>query len=213
MNIQRAVWFESEVLPGVRYKLRRMTEREATEIRLSLAEAVAELQQVEEEGAKLRKENPCLEDEGADLDAIEKLSVEDRVLANNLVNRTWSAMAQHIMPAWIRAGLMEIENLEFDGVPADIETFLTEVEDDAVVEVHNELERLCGLDAEERKNFESPSTSTTAVDGATNGLAAPNAAPSATTPKETAPDTSPPSSTPIDPLAGVRPTKRRKRPS
>jgi hypothetical protein len=74
--------------------------------------------------------------------------------------------SQYMVPAYVRAGLVSITGLEIDGKPATADSLLesTGADYDALIEeIYAACEQASGLTGDQRKNSESPTTSSAQV--------------------------------------------------
>jgi len=144
MNYTSSVEIESTAIPGVRFRLRRVSFGR----RLELAR--------------------ILQDR---LEAIQRLTLSPESPARAAETALLSAEIDAIHARW---GVVAIDGLEIDGAPATIDSLIDAGPEELLKEILAAVRRETGLDEEERKNFVPPSTSCAGEepDRATPGSAA-----------------------------------------
>jgi len=129
MNHESSFEILSAAVPGVRYRVKRISFGRRLELARVLREKLERLDR-----AMLLPEGPARETETA-------------------------VVAAEIGAAELRWGLEGVEGLEIDGAPATPETLLENGPEPLVMEILAAIRHEAGLDEEERKNSEPPSTS------------------------------------------------------
>lgn len=134
---------DSKVLPGVKLRLKRLTEGRRTALRAALAEATARMRRISRE-----------------MDAMAKLSPEEQDIEKLLEaqDRFDEIVATEVNPAWIRWGLASISGLEVDGEELGLDR-LYDWPAPLFKEALETIRAEADMSAEERKNSELPSTS------------------------------------------------------
>jgi hypothetical protein len=144
MNHETSFDVASAAIPGVCYRLKRISFGRRLELARVLRDKLDRLDR-----AMLLPEGPARETETA-------------------------VVASEIGAAELRWGLQSIEGLEIDSAPASAETLIDNGPEPLVLEILAAIRHEAGLDEEERKNSEPPSTSCAGPepDGAMRGSAA-----------------------------------------
>jgi hypothetical protein len=155
---------ESAALPGIAFTVRRLAHIRRAEMDLTTVKEQAEM------AALVREYHGIMETEPRKLLTPEARAARltelapDQVLRIGVIDRTVDLITQrYIKPASIRAGLVSIEGVtDEDGSPiATAEKLLASAtpELNALInEIYEACEAASGLDAEETKNSQSPTT-------------------------------------------------------
>jgi hypothetical protein len=203
MNYSTTESFESKLVPGVKYTLRKMSHGR----RLKLNTVTAPI--LDKAIAIQREYEPLLEDLKAVEDAAKLLPCtcehdlnpeKDSHLPDNnrctvegcdcrkpdydmekfkkvseLRFKETKIYDDELTPAYVRWGVQSIEGLEIDGEPATVESLIESAPEPLVDELGNELLRLTRMTTEEQLSFKLRTTSDAQVDGLTQTSSAPTA--------------------------------------
>jgi hypothetical protein len=129
MNYESTVTRQSAVLPEVRYGVRRMSYGRRLDLTRQLKDLLGRI-----EFARAGEDGPAREAEMA-------------------------LLAGEVDREYLRWGLAELEGLDIDGTTATPETLFAGGPEELVREIVDEIRQQAGLTENERKNFESHSTS------------------------------------------------------
>jgi hypothetical protein len=152
-SLQSITDHESTTTPGVRFRVRvlnvvRRARRDAAiadqrlEYTRATTERAAAFRLLVGEDGTIQELN----------DKANLLPDEKRVQLYALDERCNGILQQHIIPATIRAGLVEITGLQLNGKPADAELLIEEGPDDLLAEVYEACANAAGLTEEQAKN-------------------------------------------------------------
>lgn len=191
-NFESTKLLESTTQPGVRFRVRCLTEGYRLALRRRLAAALSRIHDLDAEREDWMAQIAAEYGTAPDQLQLGELTARER--------RKWLAYAEQIdliydtevNPVYLEAGLAEIEGLDIDGVaikstsirPADLPAGLA-------TEILQAVLREAGLAAGQAENLKSPTTSGAEVDGLTSGTGAPCASASDSTSSATAESTLP----------------------
>lgn len=151
MDLRTKIEYESEVAPGVKYTIRVLNQieraRRDLQMRQSRLAARAAWEKVIELGRQIwgAEESPARREE----------LLRGHALANELASTTEFFQLitdADIMPAVVRAGVVSISGLSFDGQPATVDTLIASGDAQLLKEISNRCDDACGLSADQRKN-------------------------------------------------------------
>ncbi len=195
MNYASTDIFESKLVPGVKYKLRKMSHGRRMEYNERGAGVFQKLLEIDREREPLleeirRSENaakisPCSCSHDAEKHSAEtgrclepgcdcrhpQLTDEARRLAD-LNMKSFQLIVDELYPLRIRWGVASIEGLDIDGKPATVDALLEAMPDAVIAELAGEIDRLMKLSPEEQLAFRSPGTSAAPVAGQTQSTSA-----------------------------------------
>lgn len=149
---------ESATYPGVKFTVRILNDIQRARRDAKLLDVRARINELQDRWAVAK-------DKGDG--AIELLKINDEAA---LLSQS------QLKPAYIRAGLVSVEGIEIDGVPATVETLIESGPVELVNEIYDACVKASGLGAEETKNSQSPGTSPEAEAGQESNTTAPAAA-------------------------------------
>jgi hypothetical protein len=170
--------YESKTHPGVTVTLKKCSAKRRDKLQLDLAELDAKVRELQQGLGKYEGKAD------AELSAEEMAHLEG-------VLRDLQPLRRQIDFVYVAWGVDKIDGLVIDDAPATAESIAEAGWEDLFAEVVAECRKLTGLDAEERKNSPSPTTSGTSVDGATQNTNVIPASEPADTSSVIAPVTSP----------------------
>lgn len=191
-NFESTKLLESTTHPGVRFRVRCLTEGYRLALRRHLAAALARIHDLDAER----------EDWVAEI-AAERGTPPDQLQLGELTarqRRKWGAYAEQIdliydtevNPAYLEAGLAEIEGIEIDGIALKSAAIrAADLPAGLAAEILKAVLREAGLAAGQIENLRSPTTSGAEVDGPTSGTGAPSVSASDSTSSATAVSISP----------------------
>ena len=194
MNYLSTSAFESKLLPGVIFHLKKMShgrrmefnrmgapvfqklnelskQREPFQEEVERAESAAKIEPCTCSHPPMSKDSHhettgrCFE-KGCNCRKPEYENDADRKL-RDLETRQLEVLIDELAPAKLKWGVSSIEGLEIDGRPATIDMLLSDMPEAVTSEVVNEIDRLMRLSPEETLAFKSPTTGAAAVDGET----------------------------------------------
>jgi hypothetical protein len=108
---------ESTTCPGVKFTLRKMSERKRHQFYLAVADSTEKIRGFLRDAQKLQ---PQVLAAAEDMELLAELTAEAE-----RINQAVSAEQRFVIdPAWVRYGLKSVDGLEIDGEPATIDTLL-----------------------------------------------------------------------------------------
>jgi hypothetical protein len=153
MNLNTKTVHESKTHPGVKFTIRTLNDVQRSRRDISLLDQTERMTDL---GRQLNALPPTPKAEEKDATPPPDPHAAER-------NRIYKAMnvieGVHFKPAYIRAGLVKIEGLEFDGRTATVESVIEDAPDDLQAEIYRECLLASGLTAEQEGNSQSPTTS------------------------------------------------------
>lgn len=161
--------FESQLVPGMKLKLRKMSSGRRADFNLKTADVMAELNQAREPLILMGKDMEAAKESGntALADELDK-SMTDIQL--KIWNDIIASKLYRTLIAW---GVESIDGWEIDGQPATVALILERAPDEIIVEIGKAIDSVLNMTFEEQMGFKSPSTSSAQADGKTTNTDAP----------------------------------------
>lgn len=193
------VVFESKLIPGAKFHLRKMSAGRRKEFNLATASILSEINRMAREmdvvdaevkrAAEAAKLEPCTCDHPMEshADGTGECQVAgckcrepkpDPVIGtqeslNKLDNDFWTYTNVVLFPAYIQWGVSEIEGYQINGQPATIDSMIAEGTEDVVSEVGNAIQTLIRMSPSQLRDFKWPTISGAQVAGPTSDSTAP----------------------------------------
>lgn len=155
MNFSTTETHESQAEPGVRFTVRVLNRIQRAGRDMELLKHRERLTQIQSEIAELIVEK----DNGPGQPKTMSVKPGAEVRMAVLSHESTLIEAQHVTPAYIRAGLVSVEGYDIDGQPATVETIISGGSDALLDEIYTACSAASGLSAEQRKNSQPAGTS------------------------------------------------------
>lgn len=191
MNWESTINLEAKSIPGVKFRIRKITEGLRVQLRLHLAEAFGRMRDIEAEREAFHAELAERHGKRADDLLVADLSAEERKRLAGFVERLALIQDAELNAAYYEAAFEAAEGITVDGKAPDAALLRDRGPGELYREIVAAVLREAGLSAEEKANLESPSTSAAAVDGKTSATSAASASGTDSTSSESAGSTSP----------------------
>jgi hypothetical protein len=174
MNFESRVTRQSK-LPGVAFTVNKLTEGVRVALRLRLADALAQLRDIETEREEFFDSLAQAKGKPVEDILMRELTHRERRALQGFIDRAELINESEVYPAYFDAGFVAVDGIEIDGKKPDAETLRKSGPPALYREILAEILASAGITDEESENLGSPSTSGAEVDGKGPSTDAPSA--------------------------------------